>query len=86
MQSPNLTVDENRIAQAVIDAIVPVIEDKMDTRFAAFEQRMDKRFTDHMTELETYYSNHYGELLTEVRNLREDSKGLWQVRLNATLG
>ncbi|MCY3916242.1 MAG: hypothetical protein OXG49_09555 [Chloroflexi bacterium] len=83
MQSPNLSVDENRIAQAVIDAIIPVIEEKMDTRFAAFEQKMDsrfvafeqtmdKRFTDHMTELEGYYSNHYGELLDEVRNLRRD--------------
>ena len=83
MQSSRLSVDENRIAQAVIEAIVPVIEDKMDTRFAAFEDKMDtrfavfedkmdKRFVDHMTELEGYYSNHYSELLTEVRNLRED--------------
>ncbi len=72
MQSQDLTVDENRIAQAVTNAIIPVIEQKMDTRFVAFEQKMDKRFTDHMTELEGYYSNHYGELLEEVRNLRRD--------------
>jgi len=51
MQSSKLSLDENRIAQAVVDAIIPVIEDKMDTQFAAFEQRMDTRFTDHMTEL-----------------------------------
>ena len=44
MQSPNLSVDESRIAQAVIDAIIPVIERKMDTRFVAFEQKMDTRF------------------------------------------
>lgn len=72
MQSSNLSLDENRIAQAVIDAIVPVIEDRMDTRFAAFEQKMDKRFADHMTELETYYSNHYSEIITELRALRAD--------------
>jgi len=56
----------------VVDAIIPVIEDKMDTQFAAFEQRMDTRFTDHMTELESYYSNHYGEIIEELRALRAD--------------
>jgi len=68
MQSPNLSLDENRIAQAVTSAVMR----ELDSRFIAFEQKMDKRFTDHMTELETYYSNHYSELLAEVRNLRQD--------------
>ncbi len=68
MQSPNLSLDENRIAQAVTSAVMR----GLDSRFIAFEQKMDKRFTDHMTELETYYSNHYSELLAEVRNLRQD--------------
>ena len=77
MKSSELSVDEDRIAQAVIDAIVPVIEEKIDARFAAFEQRMDTRFTNHMTELEGYYSNHYGELLDEVRNLREDYQNVF---------
>ncbi len=68
MESPNLSIDENRIAQAVTSAVMK----EMDSRFTAFEEKMARRFTDHMTELEGYYSNHYGELLDEVRNLRKD--------------
>ena len=66
MQSPNLSIDENRIAQAVVQA--------MDTRFVAFENRMGGKFTNYMTEIENHYGQRHNEIITELRALREDYK------------
>ena len=60
---PEMSPDENRIAQAVIVAIVPEMnkrfvahETRLDLQFAGFEERMDRRFTRHIEELESHYS------------------------------
>ena len=68
MQSSNLSVDEQRIADAVVAAIEP--------RFAAFEQKMNQRFTDHMTELEGYYSENYEKALEKLDTLTTNQESI----------
>ena len=64
----SLNADENRIAQAVIQAV----NANFDLKFAEFEINMQRQFTDHMTEIESYYSQRDRERDETVQQIKQD--------------
>ena len=67
---PTLTQNEQRIANAVVDALEP--------RFAELEQNLDEKFKNHMTEIEGHYSARDekrdelpGEMKSDIKKILE---------------